>query len=56
MTIDIPDDLVAEIDAYLDADWSIKRDPSKFGALNAVAHIGERMAAIRADMRHGADK
>lgn len=43
--ITLPDDLINAIDAYPTTDWS-KRDPSKIGALNAVAYIGERVASI----------
>jgi hypothetical protein len=44
-------ELGAKIAAYLDTDWSDGRDPSKFGALNAVSYIGERIAAIYAARR-----
>jgi hypothetical protein len=47
LVVRLPANLVRTIDAYLDADWSEKRDPSKIGALNAIAYIGERVAAIR---------
>jgi len=53
-SITLPDDLVAAIDAYLDTDWTDGRDgrdPSKLGALNAVAYIGERIASIRKEVR-----
>lgn len=50
-TITLPDDLVAAIDSYLDTDWSDGRDPSRFGALNIVAFIGERVAAIYRESR-----
>ncbi len=43
MRIDIPDYLVDAIDKYVGTDWKDGRDPSKFGALNAVAYIGERL-------------
>lgn len=45
MRIDIPDDLVEAIDNYLTTDWKDGRDPSKLGALNAVAYIGGRLVA-----------
>ena len=45
MKIDLPSELVVAIDRYLDTDWS-NCDPSKLGALNAVAYIGERVTAI----------
>lgn len=45
MKIDIPDDLVDAIDKYVGTDWKDGRDPSKLGALNAVAYIGERLVA-----------
>jgi hypothetical protein len=41
--IELPSELVAAIEKYLNTDW---RDPSKLGALNAVAFIGESVAAI----------
>jgi hypothetical protein len=49
--ITIPAELVAAVDNYLDTDWEDGRDPTKLGALNAVAYIGERIAAIRAAHR-----
>lgn len=45
--LEVPADLVRAIDAYIDGDWSKQADPSRFGALNAVAYIGERIAAMR---------
>lgn len=45
MKIDIPDYLVDAIDKYVNTDWKDGRDPSKLGALNAVAYIGERLVA-----------
>ena len=51
MTITLPRYLVRAIDAYLDTDWKDGRDPSKLGAFNAVAYIGEHVAAIRAKQR-----
>ncbi len=45
MKIDISDDLVKVINEYVNTDWKDGRDPSKFGALNAVAYIGERLVA-----------
>ena len=51
MVIRLPKHLVQAIDKYLDTDWSDGRDPSKIGALNAVAYIGERVAAMRAERR-----
>lgn len=47
----LPGYLVAAIDAYLDTDWSDGRDPSKFGAFNAVSYIGEQIAFIRKETR-----
>ena len=44
--ITIPVDLASAIDNYLSTDWKDGRDPSKIGALNAVAYIGERVAGI----------
>lgn len=44
--IALPADLVAEIERYLATDWRDGRDPSRLGALNAVAHIGESVAEI----------
>jgi len=38
--------LVDAIRRYNRTDWHDGRDPSKLGALNAVAYIGERVAAI----------
>jgi len=52
VTIRLPKHLVEAIDTYLDTDWSDGRDPSKIGSLNAVAYIGERVAAIRARSKH----
>lgn len=37
--------LVEAIAKYNATDWSDGRDPSKLGALNAVAYIGEHVAA-----------
>lgn len=45
MKIDIPDYLIDAIDKYASTDWKDGRDPSKIGALNAVAYIGERLVA-----------
>lgn len=56
VTIRLPKHLVKAIDDYLDTDWKDGRDPSKLGALNAVAYIGERVAAIRARSKHRKDK
>lgn len=50
MKLDIPDELIKSIDDYLARDWK-STDPSKFGALNAVAYIGERMVATLAAAR-----
>lgn len=50
-SIILPADLVAAIEKYNTTDWKDGRDPSKFGALNAVAYIGERTAAIVAATR-----
>lgn len=44
--ITLPANLVDAIESYLSTPWSDGRDPSKIGALNAVAFIGERVAAI----------
>lgn len=46
--VELDESLVKAVDAYLDTDWKDGRDPSKFGALNAIAYVGERVAAIRA--------
>lgn len=51
MRIDIPDYLVDAIDKYTATDWKDGRDPSKLGALNAVAYIGERLVAELAEAR-----
>lgn len=40
MKINIPDHLVDAVDKYVNTNWKDGRDPSKFGALNAVAYIG----------------
>lgn len=45
--VTLPEDLARAVDNYLTADWSKARDPSRMGALNAVAYIGERVAALR---------
>lgn len=42
----LPPDVVEAIDHYISTDWKDGRDPSKLGALNAVAHIGERVVAV----------
>lgn len=42
----LPPDVVEAIERYVSIDWKDGRDPSKFGALNAVAHIGERVVAV----------
>lgn len=41
VTIDLPDDLVASIRKYV-----ATKDLPQLAALNAVAHIGERVAGI----------
>lgn len=46
MKINIPDHLVEAIDKYVNTNWKDGRDPSKLGALNAVAYIGERLVAV----------
>jgi hypothetical protein len=46
VTLRIPQHLVDAIESYLTTDWSDGRDPSKIGALNAVAYIGEQVARI----------
>lgn len=51
MKIDIPDDLIETVDKYLSTDWKDGRDPSRYGALNAVAYIGERLVAVVSDAR-----
>lgn len=51
MRVTLPASLVAAIDDYNQTDWRDGRDPSRFGALNAVAFIGERVAALRATRR-----
>jgi hypothetical protein len=50
MKIDIPDYLVNAIDKYVATDWK-GRDPSKIGALNAVAYIGERLVVELSEAR-----
>jgi hypothetical protein len=45
MRIDIPNYLIDAINKYVGTDWEDGRDPSKIGALNAVAYIGERLVA-----------
>ncbi len=44
----LPDHLVSAIRDYLATDWKDGRDPSGYGALNAVCYIGERVAALYA--------
>ncbi len=51
MKIDIPDYLIDAIDKYASTDWKDGRDPSKLGALNAVAYIGERLVTELAAAR-----
>lgn len=51
MKIDISDYLVDAIDKYVTTSWKDGRDPSKLGALNAVAYIGERLVAELAEAR-----
>jgi hypothetical protein len=50
-TIDLPKQLSDAIEKYLDTNWSSTVDPSKFGALNAVAYIGECVVALYATTR-----
>jgi hypothetical protein len=49
--VTLPADLIRAIDKYLCTPWSDGRDPSKLGALNAVAFIGERLVAVVATHR-----
>ena len=42
----LPKFIVDAARRYNATDWSDGRDPSKLGALNAVAFIGERVAAL----------
>lgn len=42
----LPPDLRKAIEEYQATDYSDGRDPSKLGALNAVAYIGERLVAV----------
>lgn len=44
LVVTLPADLVRSIDAYLDTDW---KSHDSIAPLNAVAFIGERVAAIR---------
>lgn len=53
MRINIPNDLVDAIDKYVATHWEDGRDPSKLGALNAVAYIGERLLAVVSSARQG---
>lgn len=46
VTIVLPYSLVKAIERYNQTLWSAKNDPSRLGALNAVAYIGEQVAAI----------
>lgn len=46
MKLDIPDDLIDAVNKYVTTNWKDGRDPSKLGALNAVAYIGERLTAV----------
>jgi hypothetical protein len=48
IVIELPSDVVRAIDAYLDTDW---RSCDSIAPLNAVAFIGERVAAIRKTSR-----
>lgn len=45
--IELTDDLVEAIRRYLETDWN-RGDPSRLGALNAVAYIGEKVVVIYA--------
>ena len=54
--IALPADLVTEIERYLATGWRDGRDPSRLGALNAVAYIGESVAAIVANRSKKADR
>lgn len=47
----LPEDIVAAIEKYVATDWA-KQDPSKIGALNAVAYIGERLIALVQNLPH----
>ncbi len=55
VVIELPREVVSAIEDYLNTDWSDGRDPSRLGAVNAVAFIGERVAAIYAS-RDDADQ
>lgn len=44
--VTLPAHLVKAIRQYNAKDWKDGRDPSKLGALNAVAYIGEQVAAL----------
>lgn len=46
LTLTISSDLADAIEKYTRTDWSDGRDPSKLGALNAVAYIGEQLVAL----------
>jgi len=50
-SITLPKWLCEAIESYLDTDWKDGRDPSGFGAMNAVWYIGERIAAVYASCR-----
>jgi hypothetical protein len=50
VSIDLPPDVVAAIESYINTNWT-DGQPSRLGALNAVAFIGERIAAIYAAQR-----
>lgn len=48
ISIDLPSFVAKAIEAYNSVDWKDGRDPSGFGAINAVAYIGEHVAALYA--------
>lgn len=45
LTIVLPNDLAESIEKYLATDWN-GQTPIEFGALNAVAYIGERLVDL----------
>lgn len=53
LDVRLPADVVVAVNKYHATDWSDGRDPSKFGALNAVAYIGERVIALVPPARGG---
>jgi hypothetical protein len=50
LEVTIPGHLVESVEKYVATDWA-KVDPSKFGALNAVAYIGEQLATLVVNAR-----